>query len=168
MPPQVDDKRPVWRLGALDFDGPHGWSKCSSDATVREVARKLAQFETQTWHEIEGANSHSVETSKLDLAARNRLAELGREDLENLFSLRLSGRERVWGIRDRWIFHVLWWDSPVPRLRHLGRGGEAIMSTQDVVVLGKDLYGLFDDDDEIIDWMLAFGRQCLGERKEAS
>jgi len=30
--------------------------------------------------------------------------------VEDLFSLRLTGKKRLWGIRDRHVFKVFWWD----------------------------------------------------------
>ena len=58
------------------------------------------------------------------------------------------------------------YDDPRPNVQAI-RAAER--SACEVGGSDDDLYGLFDDDDEIIDWMLAFGRQCcLGERKEAS
>ncbi len=62
------------------------------------------------WHDIERSGSHFIDVSALTKTARDRLAELGQDDEDELFSIRLTGRERVFGIRDRWIFKILWWD----------------------------------------------------------
>ena len=32
------------------------------------------------------------------------------DDWEELYSLRLSGRSRVWGLKEAGIFWILWWD----------------------------------------------------------
>jgi hypothetical protein len=39
-----------------------------------------------------------------------RLTEIRHDDLEELWSLRVSGKERIWAIRERSVFRVLWWD----------------------------------------------------------
>ncbi|RKZ46349.1 MAG: hypothetical protein DRR00_24365, partial [Candidatus Parabeggiatoa sp. nov. 3] len=40
-----------------------------------------------------------------------RLAEIHQDDIDELFSLRLSGKERLWGILDNHILKILWWDA---------------------------------------------------------
>lgn len=45
--------------------------------------------------------------------AQARLKELRLDDFEQVVSLRLSGQERVFGIQDRRVLSLLWWD---PRL----------------------------------------------------
>jgi hypothetical protein len=42
--------------------------------------------------------------------ARKRLEQLRLDDTDELFSLRLNGQERLWGIRSNDIFSLLWWD----------------------------------------------------------
>ncbi len=54
--------------------------------------------------------NHTVLVSRLSPEAQKRLREIKQDDLDELTSLRLSGRERVWGIRESGIFHLLWWD----------------------------------------------------------
>jgi len=42
--------------------------------------------------------------------AQKRLEELKLDDVDQLYSLRLNGRERLWGIRSNDKFSILWWD----------------------------------------------------------
>ena len=35
---------------------------------------------------------------------------IGKGELESLFSVRITGERRVWGIKDVAILRVLWWD----------------------------------------------------------
>ena len=100
----------MWRFGSVDFDGPFGWIECRPRAKLREVIQKLGKFESMTWQQIEGARCHFIGIESLSKQAQDRLRELGQDDVDELFSLRLSGAERVFGIRDRWIFRILWWD----------------------------------------------------------
>ena len=46
----------------------------------------------------------------MDEAARDRLAEIGQDDLDELMSFRITGESRVWCIQDSAIMRVLWWD----------------------------------------------------------
>lgn len=82
------------------------------------VLAKLASFEKMTWSEIKRqqhghrgkSSSHFIEDlSKLNRNAQKRLREL--QISENLFSLRLEGKVRIFGILQSHIFEVLWYDA---------------------------------------------------------
>ena len=83
-----------------------------------EILPKLCHFESMTWAEImraaggraSGNNSHFVEVRNLTRPAKARLAEIGQDDVSELFSLRLSANERIYGIRDRRALKLLWYD----------------------------------------------------------
>jgi len=55
-------------------------------------------------------NNHFVPVDQLCKEARDRLAELRLDEVDGLTSLRLSGTERVWGIREYNVLMILWWD----------------------------------------------------------
>jgi hypothetical protein len=81
--------------------------------TLKYIHGKLAQFETMTWAEINHPNTgcHPIKIKDLCSEAQKRLTELKVIRFEEeLFSLRLSGKERLWGIRERHFFKILWWD----------------------------------------------------------
>jgi hypothetical protein len=66
-----------------------------------------------TWAEINHPNTgcHPIPIKELCSEAQKRLSQIELiATEEELFSLRLSGRERLWGIRERHIFKILWWD----------------------------------------------------------
>ena len=100
---------PVWRVGRIEIEGPFGW-QTHGRTTIADLHKKLSAFETMTWSEIERAGSHNVAVPDLAKAARDRLKELHLDDREELFSLRLTGKSRVWGIRDGRALDVMWWD----------------------------------------------------------
>jgi len=68
-----------------------------------------------TWNEILITNKHqnhsSVSLDKLGKDALDRLRKIKQDDVEALVSLHLSGKERVWGIRQGEVLKVLWWDA---------------------------------------------------------
>jgi len=105
----------------MDVDGP--WSfyrKASKD--LRNILEKLGQFESMTWGQLKGCGHHAVPGDSLASEARKRLREIKQDDIAELFSLRLSGKQRVWGILDGAVLRLLWWDPehkicPSPR-RH--------------------------------------------------
>lgn len=104
--------RPTWRFSLLDIDGPFGTGKESlAKINLAEVIwPKLRDFESMTWKEIVGNGSHKVAVSDLAVAARKKLTKLNMDDIEELFSLRLMGKQRIWGILDNNAFRILWWD----------------------------------------------------------
>jgi hypothetical protein len=67
------------------------------------------------------SGSHAVEYDRLDTAAQRRLEEIGRGEIDSLFSVRITGEQRVWGVKDVAILRVLWWDpnhSVCPSKKH--------------------------------------------------
>jgi hypothetical protein len=71
-----------------------------------------------TWQEIlsatggrsHGNNSHNISVSELIKEARDRLAEINLDDVDELFSLRLEGKIRIWGMLDNDVLKILWYD----------------------------------------------------------
>jgi hypothetical protein len=69
------------------------------------------RLESMTWGEVEGkTGSRFVEVTAIEGDAQRRLVEIGKDEQARLFSLRITGRIRLWGIRDIAILRVLWWD----------------------------------------------------------
>jgi len=104
--------RPAWRVGAMEMRDPYGWHHLDAQM-VHYVREKIKHFEALTWNEIlvrDRQNNHRVEIWKLCKTAQDRLSELKLEDVEELVSLRLAGRERVWGLLEHNVMTLLWWD----------------------------------------------------------
>ncbi|MCP3388895.1 hypothetical protein NLM27_08925 [Bradyrhizobium sp. CCGB12] len=104
-------KKFCWRFDQIDWDGPFGWSKILTSDLARAVIPKLHDYESMTWAEIDGpSGSHSVDLDQLCKEARDRLSSLKMTHVEVLFSVRMTGPTRVWGVKDVAILRVLWWD----------------------------------------------------------
>jgi hypothetical protein len=66
---------------------------------VDAIREKLANFETMTWGEIlldAKKQNHNVSVDDLVKEAQDRLTEIFPEQLDELTSLRLTGKGRVW------------------------------------------------------------------------
>jgi len=103
---------PSWRVSRLYFHDPYGWHVLAADK-VREVQQKLISLESMTWNEILVRNEgryHQVDISKLCKAAQSRPVEMSIDDIDEILSLRLTGRERVWGLLKGGVVELLWWD----------------------------------------------------------
>lgn len=115
--PQRELEKPAWRVRRMAFTGPFGWDKATSE-DWREVQSKLTSFETMTWFEIGRAEKqhHYLDWTKLSKEARDDFERLCKvrvcrdDEREVIFSLRLSGKQRVIGLRLSGVFEVIWWD----------------------------------------------------------
>ena len=110
--PDTMRQRPSWRLSLMELVDPFGWHRLDAEGLHR-VRHKLCDFESMTWGEIlvrANTQHHFVEVGSLAKAARDRLEEIGQGDVDQLVSLRLSGRERIWGVLDGPVLELLWWD----------------------------------------------------------
>lgn len=109
--PSLDGGGPLaWRIGIMDHDGPFGWSQLTDAAKLREVISKLHEFEHKPWAEITKGGSHPIECSRLCKEAKDRLKKISQDDVEELMSFRLTGKNRVWCIRHLNVMRILWWD----------------------------------------------------------
>lgn len=119
-PSSFDREKIAWQLAHFDVDGRWGMARIGQERWFRSVFPKLCNLETMTWAEIQrasggrshGNNSHFVPVEDLSKEARDRLNELfGQIDFDELFSLRLQGAHRLYGIRDGRILKVIWFDA---------------------------------------------------------
>jgi len=89
-----------------------GWQELEPDK-LNEIRDKLSNFESMTWHEIlvkAKKQHHSIPVGDFPGAAQTRLQELKLDDVDELVSLRLKGRERIYGVRQAGALLLLWWD----------------------------------------------------------
>lgn len=106
----TDGQSIAWHVGAIDRYGPFGWESLKPETLWGTIHVKIGDFESMTWNDLPSQGSHPVPVAELCKEAQKRLQAIQQDDVENLFSLRLSGKQRIWGIRAGGIFKVLWWD----------------------------------------------------------
>jgi hypothetical protein len=96
----------------MEFVDPFGWHIL--DAGIMHFIRsKLSNFETMTWDDIlikAKKQNHTVTVGDLCSKAQKRLKDLKLDDIDGLVSLRLTGKQRVWGIFGEGVMTLLWWD----------------------------------------------------------
>ncbi len=84
---------------------------------MNELFPQIKSVEGCSWMDIENAthngksNSHFVDVKNLIPWARKRLEELGYKDRDQLYSLRLQGKLRLYGIRDFTCLKIIWIDT---------------------------------------------------------
>jgi hypothetical protein len=109
---KYEDCKPVWKVAAIDLEGPFGWGRLKGDEAAI-VQQRLKFLEAMTWKEIllgDGDDNHRIDVDRLSKGARKRLVEINQDDADPLVSLRVRSRERIWGILDGCAFKILWWD----------------------------------------------------------
>ena len=105
-------ERPTWRVSQLETCDPFGWHALDA-ATAHEVRARLGAFESMTWSQIligAGHQNHRIGIGQLCKRAQDRLVALRQDDIDELVSLRVNARARVWGIADEATLRLLWWD----------------------------------------------------------
>lgn len=114
-------QKPAWQFSNRDLSHPQwGWNSLSAEDFISALNQHLCKLETMTWDEIlkasggrgqgNGNNHHNIEVSEICRAAQQRLLELN-IDVDQLFSLRLTGAWRLWGIKEGQILRFLWSDK---------------------------------------------------------
>lgn len=96
----------------MDHDGTWNWNQVGAIKHL-EIQQKLGHWEDKTWGQIlaeDPSAQHPVEVSALIKEAQDRLVEKKLDDCDTLFRFRLTGKERLWGVKMENIFYLLWWD----------------------------------------------------------
>lgn len=109
-PDSANRQAPAWLFSNLDTEV--NWGEELTLTTLRrDVLPRLQELEGQLWSAIvsDKKRNHSVSVPDLCADARKRVAEL-ELDVDDLFRFRFDGTKRLWGIRDRHYFRVIWWD----------------------------------------------------------
>jgi hypothetical protein len=101
--------RPEFRADRMDIGGPWDWNMLAAKH-LQDFLKKLLEVQKLSWQILREKHSHLVDINKIIPEAQKRLQKIGQDDLDQLYSLSLSGRLRVWGIKDGNIFWLLWWD----------------------------------------------------------
>jgi hypothetical protein len=109
-PESIMDEKPRWRIAFVDYEGPWGFNNVNDVDVLKDVLNKLKDYEGMFWREIEGHENHSISVTSICRDAKHRLSEINKEDYQDLFSFRLNGKHRLWGIKERDAFYILWWD----------------------------------------------------------
>ena len=111
-------KHPVWMFHKCDLDFEK-WS-IRNPNSFDKILSKLIAYENMTWNEIQsasggkapgnGTNNHFENITQMSKEAQKRAEDIHLTE-DQLFSLRLSGKERLYGILDNGIFLIIWYDS---------------------------------------------------------
>lgn len=104
------DWNPSWSFSRCDFDHEF-WSLNNSDI-INDIIPKLSNFEKLKWKEIiqDKEHNHWIYSNKLIKAAQDRINEKN-WCYDQLFSLRLGGKMRLFGHIENGIYYIIWYDE---------------------------------------------------------
>lgn len=105
-----EDSVLVWDTKLIDTGGPWSWNNITGCDWWEHICPAKHNFSTMKWSEIVGDRHHPIDVEQIIPEAQKRLEEIQNEDIDSLYSFAIGGKPRIWGIRDRNIFRVLWWD----------------------------------------------------------
>lgn len=100
----------AWRFNAVDKEGPFAWTNLRDPHEFKRVIEKLAEFETMSVSQLSEHGCHFVDITALSKRAQQRLMKLKLDDLDALYSLRLTARSRVFCVHRPQYMRVLWYD----------------------------------------------------------
>lgn len=88
---------------------PYGWHTIERDK-LKDIHNKLVELESLDWNEILIARkywNHTIRKDQICKDAQDRLEQISQDDIDELVSLRLQSRERVWGfvINRRYVYY---------------------------------------------------------------
>lgn len=106
----IDSCFPDFRACQMDLGGPWGWHDMQPKE-IQEVLAKIFTLQKLSWQELRAQHSHLVDVKNIISKAQNRLREIEKDDIDQLFSLRINAKNRLWGIKEGNIFWLLWWDA---------------------------------------------------------
>lgn len=109
-PDQYFEMNPSWSFAKCDSKDCQ-WSIENCENLWSEVITKLISFESRTWGEIvnDKGHNHWIDCNKLCKKAKDRINEKG-WDFDSIFSLRLTGTHRLFGVINSGVFYVIWYD----------------------------------------------------------
>lgn len=110
--PEIEGFPMAWRFSTADRNGTFAWDiqRLIESGDLENILNTLRDMEGLSLSQFRQQGSHPVVTHKLEKCARDRLMEIELDDLDSLFSFRITGRGRIWCIQDRHIMRILWWD----------------------------------------------------------
>lgn len=117
----LDQRHMVWVFHRVVRTGKFSFTSDRSDFDSKEILDTVIEYNQLTWAEIMRAthgtrgktNHHYIGDHLDDLskAAKDDVRKFVEEQqLDKLFSFRLNGKTRIYGLRDGEKFEVMWYD----------------------------------------------------------
>lgn len=103
-------KSPSWCFAKCDNEYEK-WSIANSDF-INDVLPKLISFEQRKWSDIisDKTKNHWIKCEDFSKEARERI-EIIPQSYDSLFSIRLTGKIRLFGFIEDGVYYIIWVDQ---------------------------------------------------------
>lgn len=108
-PKSFDGTYVQWSFKYFDnhewFDGNH------KTVPFTKIGNHMTSYERMTWAQIRRQKrDHAIEPDCIIPEAWKRLIALELNDYDELWRFRFGSEPRIWGLKIKSVFYVLWWD----------------------------------------------------------
>lgn len=113
FPESIYQQKPSWIFSRADQSGRWAFTKGNiGDVVWDKILPFLQSMESQTWAQILRTNSqnHTIPCEKLNKCAQDRMKAL-KLDCDEVISLRLGGKLRLYGVWQLSACAILWYDN---------------------------------------------------------
>ena len=107
-----DERKLAWRLGKIQLADPYGWHVLGA-TEMAEMKDKLGYLESSTWKDVfvrDARNNHMIEAAKLKCPIARKWMVDHLPDQPLLWTIRVSGSGRIWGIISEGAYQIVFWD----------------------------------------------------------
>lgn len=113
-----DNCKQIWVFDSIDRDGIFHFSTLRGDMDCQIILTKVIEYSQRTWQEIKSETHdngkgchHFLDPAALSKEAQSRITKMNMgNDTDSIFSMRLSNKIRIIGIRRYEKFIVKWFD----------------------------------------------------------
>ena len=117
-PDSFYDQTPVWSFSRCDFESER-WSMCDNEDCLAGLMKRLKAFEGMKWRDIlldksgrrNNTKNHSMPVSHLCREAQKRYYILKLDEYPEIYSLTVTGKQRLFGVLDDNVFSIIWFDK---------------------------------------------------------
>ena len=107
----IEDRHLTWRFSSADISGPYSCNAFGLN-DFKKLWERLRAFEKMNAAALKNDGSyHRIPTPNLSNEAKERLKLMALDDMDILYSFRITATRRLLCMKHENIFSILWWDK---------------------------------------------------------
>jgi hypothetical protein len=110
--PLYNEEKAAWRISRIQLIAPYGFRELDVEGISR-VKERLGALERNSWKDIfirDKHYNHQIEVDELKCAIAKKWMEDNLPDQHSLWTIRVTGKERIWGILAEGAYQIVFWD----------------------------------------------------------
>ncbi len=109
-PANIENYYISWRFSKADIGGPYACNDFSHN-DFQQLWERLRAFENMNTEQLRDNGSfHPKPVDELTREQKERLQQIELDDIDEIYSFRITGKCRMWCIKYGSILLLLWWD----------------------------------------------------------